>query len=152
MLIRVTVTVLALSVGLLPGLRGVLCAPAPLDAWHVVAAPGHTHADPSGAVSHHHDPSTPPHSHVSPHAELDGAVGKDTRSESNPTCCGSKAKNGSEATLNTTRPGRKSLASVATLPARPVFAVRARHLHHPHAGAADERASPFVRTRAPLLI
>ena len=116
MLIRVTATVLALSVGLLPSLRVALCAPALPDPGYAHVEASHVHGDPSGALPHHHDPSTPPRSHLSLDADLDQAVGKHARPERNPTCCGSRSSEGPEAITSTTRPGRKSLTTVAMLP------------------------------------
>ena len=130
---------LALSTALLPGLRGSNCPPGNTE-----DSGSHAHA---GVESHHHaDGSTSAHNHL----DLAGSEGNNTHSD--PACCQAAKAGLGAISSSPNNPAPKRLPSAHTLPGRLLNTHSAQFLRDPRSLFRQERASPFVRTRAPLLI
>ncbi len=131
---------LALSTALLPALRG-SCPPGNSE------DPGsHVHA--AGESHQHADGSAAAHSHIDLRTETESA-GSDT--DSGPSCCQAATPLLGAISSSPNSPDPKRLTA-QTLPGRFLNTQGTQLQRDPRSLVRQERASPFVRTRAPLLI
>ncbi len=143
MRLRLTTALLALTIGAVPALRAGLCAPGG-------AAEPHRHSHADGGIDHQHPSSyTTAHSHIQPASEMGGPSGG-SESDAGIPCCRS-ASGSTTVSVSLESDARPKLLASAVVGS-------ARDLPTPRATSdlqslfRDEQRSPFVHTRAPLLI
>lgn len=149
---RLASALVILALGLLPGVPAVACPSGPAEAAH-----SHAHADDSQQPSSHHHPAGAAlHDDVrEPARAADaGSPPKDPSGHSGPSCC----RGDSQAAMTAVSEGVR-LRTLDAFPAPPVVTLLAmmppapiQVARDPRSLRPDERRSPYVRTRAPLLI
>ncbi len=131
---------LALTTALLPVLRASICPPGAPE-----GAASHLHA-----ASEAHDHSGA-HGHA--HSDLHASVGaSDEHPQSGDSCCRAAKGPLGAVSSSPSSPEPRRLAFLPMVPARSLAGPVPHVLRDARALVSSERASPFVRNRAPLLI
>lgn len=149
---RLVSALLILALGLLPGAQAVGCPNASAEATHA-----HAHADHSvGQTSHSHAEGAA-HHHAAPRSAPSVEAGsplEEPSGHSGPACCRGSSQVAASVVWEGVRvrtldafPAPPVVVALIAMPPVPGQAAR-----DPRRLRPDERRSPYVRTRAPLLI